>query len=192
MPANPTKGYEIFAAACKAGSPAGCTYEGRALLNGNGVQEDRTLGMKQLQAGCDLGEGQGCSLLGTVYDCGERGVEVDFAKAATWYQKAIDAKEASGLFGLGSMYLEGRGVEVNYLLALELLDRGCRNGELRSCNNVASMHLKGLGTAKSPSKAIELFERACNAKEPVGCQNFALLLAAGKGRPANKKAAQQW
>ncbi len=192
VPVNLTKAYELFASACKARSPGGCVYEGRALLNGAGVKQDRALGLKQMQTGCELGEGEGCYLLGTVYDYGELGVEVDFAKAATWYQKAIDAKVVTGFFGLGTLYLEGRGVEVNYELALELLDRGCRNGEVRSCNNLASMHLKGLGTEKAPSKAIELYERACKAKEPVGCQNFALLLAAGKGRPGDKKAAQKY
>lgn len=191
LPVNLTKAYELYASACEARSAGGCVYLGRALLNGHGVKQDVALGLEKMQTGCELGEGEGCYLLGTVYEYGELGVTVDFAKALDWYQKAIDAKAASGQFGLGTMYLLGRGVEVNHALALELLGKACTSGEPRACNNLGEMHLKGLGTKKDAARAADAYERSCKEKEPVGCQNFALMLEAGRGRPRDKKAAQK-
>jgi TPR repeat protein len=47
--------------------------------------------------------------LGVMYEKGQGGLPKDDAQAVSWYRKAADAGEGSGMAYLGDMYENGRG-----------------------------------------------------------------------------------
>ncbi|NDJ27992.1 hypothetical protein DMB95_07635 [Campylobacter sp. MIT 12-8780] len=90
------------------------------------------------QKACDLGNGGGCAVLGTLYETGE-GVRQSFEKSASFFQKACDLGEGIGCFNLGIFYYNGRGVKKNKAKAKEYYGKACDLRLQQGCNNYKEM-----------------------------------------------------
>ena len=94
------------------------------------------------------------------------GTEVDFAKAAVYYEKAVMQGNLGpqhlkiGLFNLGLMYnTGGPGIAVDQNMAIKWWAVGDRIGSPSCVFNLAVMFLNGTGVTKDLNIAISMFQK---------------------------------
>jgi tetratricopeptide (TPR) repeat protein len=78
-------------------------------------------------------------------------------KAAIYFKKACDNKDARGCTALGIYYHTGKGVEKNVAKAKEFFAQACKEKNSEGCYNLALMYAK----EQDHAKAISLYEKAC-------------------------------
>ena len=66
---------------CDDGKVEVCTRLGQLYYHGTEVKRDFSKAKKFFQKACDLGDGLGCSFLGTLYEQGRGGLEQSYRKA---------------------------------------------------------------------------------------------------------------
>lgn len=97
--------------------------------------------------------------VGKLYERG-RGINVDLAAAAQWYQKAASGGQTSAQSRLGIMYFEGRGVKQNYKKALQLLNAAAKDNVPSAQYQLANMYELGTGVTQSLEKAIHWYNES--------------------------------
>jgi TPR repeat protein len=137
------------ATACQNGDGAACT----ALAKAHG--DDIVL----LRQACDLGDGEGCFMLGLKLGNGREG--------AGAYEQACDDGNPLACTNLGWMYQYGHGVAVDLDAAMRLYKRGCDGTRCSGrnnlgCVNVARLYRDGIGVKADPELAIVLFRKVCD------------------------------
>ncbi|GAA8660322.1 hypothetical protein KYTH86_07110 [Helicobacter pylori] len=73
-------------------------------------KQDFSKARKYFEKACDLNNGLGCGVLGSLYQNGE-GVKQDSKKAAQFYSKGCELNNSLGCGALGVLYYNGQGVE---------------------------------------------------------------------------------
>jgi len=89
-----------------------------------------------------------------------RGTDLDYSKAAMWYEKASSGGHAPSIARLGLLYFEGRGVKQNHKKAYELLSQASRENIPSAQYQLGIMYQYGTGVAQNKSKAIYWFQKA--------------------------------
>ena len=113
-----------------------------------------------------------CSI-GHMYRYGE-GVEQDYSKALEWYNKAVNAGNASAMYSIGYMYDYGEGVEQDYSKALEWYNKAANAGNSAAINNIGYMYEFSEGVEQDYSKALEWYNKAVNAGNAAAWYNKAV------------------
>ncbi len=85
------------------------TMVGRMTVLGWGFPRDVERGLQLMQGSAENGDGGACWILGTYYEQGKRGVEMNLEKAEFWYQKGADLGHAKSKKELGE-FRERQGV----------------------------------------------------------------------------------
>jgi TPR repeat protein len=83
-------------------------------------------------------------------------VELDFARAAEWYQKAAALGYPASQVNLANLYRDGRGVEQNDSLAAEYLILAVQQGYDVALVALGEMYMDGAGVARNEQKGLEL------------------------------------
>lgn len=83
-------------------------------------------------------------------------VELDFAKAAEWYQKAADVGYPASQVNLANLYRDGRGVERSNARAAEYLLLAVEQNYDVAMVALGSMYLEGTGVARNEQKGLEM------------------------------------
>ena len=113
-----------------------------------------------------------CSI-GHIYRYGE-GVEQDYSKALEWYNKAVNAGNASAMYSIGYMYDYGEGVEQDYSKALEWYNKAANAGNSAAMNNIGYMYEFSEGVEQDYTKALEWYNKAVNAGNAAAWYNKAV------------------
>ena len=101
-------------------------------------------------------------VLGDMYWKGQ-GTQVDFIKAAEWFQLAANQGHADAQHQLGRMYNNGLGMfEKHDGMAFEWYKRAARQGHIESQYNLGLFYYYGLGVAKDFDKGVKWFRLAAN------------------------------
>ena len=87
--------YKWYKKAANAGNVMGMASAGTYLLNGWGVEENRSEGLIMLVTAANSGSNFACFELGKLYFHGLFGVEVNYASAKHWLEKALAVGEDS-------------------------------------------------------------------------------------------------
>lgn len=87
--------YRWYKKSADAGNVMGMAAVGDSLLNGCGVEEDRTEGLIMLVSAAKDGSDWACYIVGKLYFKGLFGSKVNYAKAKFWLQKAVAEGEGS-------------------------------------------------------------------------------------------------
>ena len=133
---------------CEGGDGAACT----ALAQAHG--DDVVL----LRQACDLGDADGCVMLGLKLGNGEEG--------AAAYEQACDFGNPLGCTNLGWMYQNGKGVSVDLQAMARLYARGCdgtrcSGRDFLGCSNLGRIYRDGIGVKPDAPRAVALFREAC-------------------------------
>lgn len=90
------------------------------------------------------------------------GVELDFVKAAQWFEMARAAGDASAGTLLAECYLYGKGVTKNESKAVSLLRDAVAAKDPRAMDRLANCYHKGIGLAQNDAEAFRLYSQAAN------------------------------
>lgn len=115
-------------------------YEGLKLL----FQGDYEGAMREFRVTANAGNPAAMNTIGVLYQNG-LGVPVDYAQAATWYERAISNGNYDAFYNLGVMLMEAPdGVEQDLPRALELFDQGCKGGDRGACEFARELRAEGV------------------------------------------------
>jgi serine/threonine protein kinase len=109
-------------------------------------------------------------------------------KAASYFKKACDNKDARGCTALGIYYYAGKGIEKNMLKAKELFEKACREGNGEGCYNLALTYTKD----QNYGKAITFYEKACSGGYGKACYKLGSSYLKGDGVEINTKKAKKF
>lgn len=99
--------------------------------------------------------------VGRMYERG-RGVDIDLAKAARWYEKAASAGNAPAQARLGILYFEGRGVAQDHQRAHALLKKAAQENIPAAQYQLGLMYEWGTVVRQDPEEALKWYQRAAS------------------------------
>jgi TPR repeat protein len=129
--ANPTRGIELFRAACLEDSARACIrladlYHA-AVLTDDPYAEARLYGRA-----CDAGANRGCLGAGRTYLQG-RGVERNAERAAKYFAQVCERGNAEACLELAKLHDSGEGVKKDPSRAMALYTKACQLGLAEAC-----------------------------------------------------------
>lgn len=86
----------------------------------------------------------------------------DFAKAAQWYQRAVENDHIEAEINLGTLYAEGLGVKQDYALAAALFEKAAQKDNPRAQFFLATMIEKGHVADTDPEKSIIWYQKSAD------------------------------
>lgn len=110
-------------------------------------QEDYFNAVKNLEIACEKldkkeykeNKAAACFNLGLIY-YKDKGVQQDYHKASTLYEKACDLGSKEGCNNLGALYERGQGVKQDYTKAMKYYKLSCNLGNDVACGNMSVLH----------------------------------------------------
>ncbi len=112
-----------------------------------------------LESRANAGDPQAQNDLGSHYQFGD-GVEINYAKALMWYEKASNQGLPLATANLGYMYDLGLGANEDDTKAVELYNSAAEAGSPRGMVNLGSMYAAGTGVEKDYVQAYKWFDTA--------------------------------
>jgi TPR repeat protein len=142
-----------------------------------------------------------CTATGDMYRLGN-GVEINFAQAKAWYQKAIEHNEPSAIVKLANLTnyeqkqlqeaekcKEVNNFEAAYAIWLPLAEKGSARAQFW----VGQMYAMGLGGVKQDfTEAVIWYKKAAEAGDTWACCNLGYAYRKGEGVPQDDKEAVTW
>jgi TPR repeat protein len=118
-----------------------------------------------------MGDPQGCSKMGFLYEKGDQGVARDLRKARELYTKSCDGSVFGDCYALGKLLERGDSAIVprDDPAAVTLFKRSCEGGVASGCYDLALRTQIGNGVPKDLNQAAALFRRACDGGETRAC-----------------------
>ena len=111
-------------------------------------------------------------LLGSWYNKGEHGLNVDCAVASEWYRKSSGLNHSPAMNSLGLLYRKGDGVSADNKTAFTWFEKGAKQGNAESMRNLALLYEAGSGCEKSLVKALSFFEQSSSLGNVAATQNL--------------------
>ena len=170
-----TTSIELYKRSCEDEKNAAGCYIFALQLERGGILDDNSTTYKSGDLyikSCDMGDMDGCKMVGDMYYDGLNDMKQDYKKAMEFYDKACKAEVSDACLKVGNLYDSGLGVEQNFVEALKYYKIACeyKNGD--ACQNTADMYEVGDGTAKNDEKAMEFYGLACDYGISEGCSKF--------------------
>lgn len=97
------------------------------------------------------------------YHHGINGIDVDYAKARDYYQRAAEKGFVSALSQLGWLYDNGLGVDVDYAKALDYYQQAAEKGDPVGLYNLGWLYEYGKGVEKDSEKAKDYYKKSARA-----------------------------
>lgn len=169
-------------AACNVGNSAACTALGIRLTDGVGIAKDEKRGADLFLKACQgqARDGQGCMLWGYAMETG-RGVSVNLAQAAAFYDTACELNNVYGCRNYGLLRQYGRGVVKNELYAAGAYAKSCRMGFAEGCVSEGVLQADATTLSQDRALAVQAFDRGCTLGSLDGCNKLAWHLEKGLG-----------
>lgn len=133
------------------------------------------------QYSADTGDAHAQVAMGTLYLQGVYGVEKNFQKALSYFQKAAGQNDPGGLSNLGYMYANGHGVEQDNDTAIKYYLEAAEKKNPQAQTNLGYMYLHGYGVEKNVMNAFSYFRKAADQGYAEGQTNLAILYLNGEG-----------
>lgn len=121
-----------------------------------------------------------------------RGVKVDLAEAAKWYQLSADNGSAPAQYRLASLYEKGTGVTRDVAKAKALYAQAAENGNASAMHNLAVLNATGVGGAPDFAEAARWFKQAADLNVRDSQFNLAILYARGNGVAQDLEETYKW
>lgn len=91
-----------------------------------------------------------------------RGVEQNYGKALTWFERAADQGNPYAESQIAYLYAAGKGVPKNYETSLEWYQKAARHGLASAQYNLGLMYANGLGTPVNKAAAQHWFQQSAS------------------------------
>jgi len=114
---------------------------------------------KKLSVLAEKGDAKSQYHLGVLYNDG-KGVEKDYAQAASWYLKAAQQGHPKAQLYLGLLYQNGHGVQRDYKKAALCFTKSAEQGEQKAQYYLGTLYNKGLGVVKNTELAVSWLEKS--------------------------------
>lgn len=121
-----------------------------------------------------------------------RGIAVDFAKAAHWFQKAAEKNFAPAQYRLGSFNEKGLGMPRDLNKAMQLYELAAKQGNASAMHNLAVLYASGANSAPDNATAVQWFLEAAELGVRDSQYNLGILAAQGLGMPTNLEESYKW
>lgn len=129
--------------------------------------------------------------IGSRYSDG-RGVKVDMAAAATWYQKSADLGFAPAQYRIGNLYEKGMGVERDLKKAKTWYQMAADQGNASAMHNLAVLFATDAGQGADNDSAARWFQKAAALGVKDSQFNLGILSAKGAGMPQDLTESYKW
>lgn len=149
---------------------------------GDGVEQDRELGVRWFRRAADQGHGEACYWLGSAYEEGI-GVTADPAEAARWYRRGAEAGDPNARVALGLLLAEGRGMARDDAAAVRWFRAAAEDGVSAAKYHLAEMYLAGRGVEQDPVRAVALWKDAAALGFAPAWNALGSALEHGRGVP---------
>src|SRR5690242_15017139 len=126
-----------------------------------------------------------------MYARGE-GVPKDFAKAASYYQKAAEQGVVEAEYNLAVLYSNGEGVPKDEKQAMTWFLKAAEKGDTRAAESLGNMYNEGEGAFQNYSEAEKWYRKAAEAGVASAEFNLAVMYDIGQGVPQNFAEALKW
>ncbi len=173
--------------AAESGHSAAQVGLGRMLLDGRGLQRDRSAAFLWFMRAANQCDADGMNMVGRCYELGW-GVAADLALAAAHYRSSAEAGYDWGQYNLANLLFDGRGVERDLTGAFVWFLRASNQGHARAMNLLARCLEEGWGCQRTPPEAAYWFRRSAEAGYFRAQYNHALELL----RRGDRSAAAVW
>lgn len=159
-----------FDKALELGEPTNARMLGNNFYYGqDSFPEDDACAAKYYLKAVDLGvaDSEVFLNLGTLFYNGD-GVDLDYGKAATCFQRAADMNEPKALYNLAICYYNGLGVEMNQDMAIECIKRSAELGNEKAQNYLNALRQEEYERQQAMQAAMENQIIACPLCEGTG------------------------
>lgn len=142
------------------------------------------------------------NMLGLLYESG-KGVEINYHKAFTYYEKAAKKGNSFAQGNIGRLYIYGYGVEQNYYLAKEWLVKAAEQGDYSAMCSLGAIYLHGWCGEVDFEKAYDYYIKSADMQDPFfdGLENkgypqaqhsLGYMFYMGYGVSVDKEKAYEW
>lgn len=180
---SPSTAVGIWKRAADAGSTESMISLSDMYFTGEGVRSDRDQAISLCERAAAAGNPMGLRNLGVIFEEGPFGIDVDLAKAATYFRRAADQGEANAMFRLARLLLRGSGIEKDVDAAFRYFEQSSDLGDLEGTVALAYLCMSGLeGYQEDSIKGEKLYRKAAKMGEPRAREtltSFAPVLALG-------------
>ncbi|WNG45916.1 sel1 repeat family protein [Archangium minus] len=163
----------LFQRACELGDGEGCARQGLLTLLGEGVLQDESAGLAELQAACDTYPRAACGIAALGLDEAARRREgtPEWEWIALFAQRGCDAGDGLACQLLGDAFLAGQGVSQDMDKAFDLYARACEAGNGTACVNQGMISRQyGAEEGGAAPRADDLFSRGCALGSSEACR----------------------
>lgn len=190
------KAFELYKEAALDGDGKAMERLSNAYALGCGLEKDMSKAFEWMCKAWEAGNEYVALKMGDFYFDGIEGVlQPDKAKAAFYYEKAIDKGDEDGIYKLATMYVLGDGIQRDVKMAESLIaDLGLseiRYKDLRYNLGMAYFHGDGIGEDKDRG-LYYLKLSAEKDRDYLAAAELRRIYAEGDGVETDEKAAQYW
>jgi localization factor PodJL len=121
-----------------------------------------------------------------------RGVTIDLAEAARWYQLSADKDFAPAQYRIANLYEKGTGVARDIAKARDYYERAARAGNASAMHNLAVLFATGIDGKPDTAAAVNWFKQAADLGISDSQFNLAILYARGNGIPQDLEESYKW
>lgn len=168
------------------------TFElGKAICEGNPVQQDYSNAVSLFQQAVELGSSEAAFYLGVCSENG-KGLPQDYRGAFEWYLKAAEGGVAEAEYNLAECFFKGRGIPKNDGEAVKWFTKAADHGVIAAQYNLGIMYESGQGVAKNDERAAKWYLNAANAGDALSQSKLGFLYSAGQGVSPSDEQAAAW
>lgn len=171
------------------GRPLGPLAAAALLLSACATEHGPTI--EETRARAEAGDADAQVALAVDYDAG-KGVQLNYAEAVRWYERAAAAGDKVAQCDLGTHYLGGLGVPRDDVKSIELFRKSAAQGLPQAEYSLGMMCELGLGAAQDRTAAIQWYMKAAEHGVPEAMLNLGLDCHDGTGVPRNRVEAYKW
>lgn len=131
--------------------------------------------IKQVEAKAFEGVPEAQHDLAAIYTAGHGGVEVNYSKAAAWFQEAAVNGVANARYNLGVLYHQGLGVERDVNKAINWYRAAADKDHPEAEYNLGIAYIEGIGTQYDPHAAAKYFQKAAQGGVMEAAYNLGLI-----------------
>jgi TPR repeat protein len=174
--ADPVKGRAYLEKSIALGDPGGKKALGTALIRGQGLAKDVTLGTQLLQAASEKDVWAKMTLASMLLSGTE--LSADKSLAISLYEQAAAENNSGAMSALGMIYLNGNGVTADPAKGRDYLEKAIALGD-------AGMLMGGADLPSDKPSAVTLYEKAATANNTSAMTTLGMIYLNGNGVPAD-------
>ena len=179
--ANPSLSVSYYDKACQLGNETGCVGRAKALIEGNGIEQNIEKGLTLIKTNCSTKKVAGCTMMGDFHHQGKYQLKHSLKIAYQMYGLGCNGGNQDACVSQAKMLLANKVIKPDKALARDLLNKACKENQIEGCHQLAVMLDTGNGVIIDKRKAAKLYLKSCQAMNLESCNNLGDLHAKGLG-----------